>query len=74
MLLQPDPSTALVAVCVLYKVGSRDEQESKTGIAHLFEHLMFSNNGPGIDFDSILQNAGENAMHLQPLTRLNIIL
>ncbi|HRG68681.1 MAG: insulinase family protein [Saprospiraceae bacterium] len=58
VLLQPDPSTALVAVCVLYKVGSRDEQDTKTGIAHLFEHLMFSNNGPGIDFDSILQNAG----------------
>ncbi len=58
MLLQADPSTALVAVSVLYKVGSRDEHEDKTGIAHLFEHLMFSNCGPGIDFDTILQNAG----------------
>ena len=48
----------MVAVCVLYKVGSRDEQADKTGIAHLFEHLMFSNCGPGIDFDEVLQNAG----------------
>ncbi|MBK9720554.1 MAG: insulinase family protein [Saprospiraceae bacterium] len=58
VLLQQDKSTAMVAVCVLYKVGSRDEQADKTGIAHLFEHLMFSNCGPGIDFDEVLQNAG----------------
>ncbi|MBP8725998.1 MAG: insulinase family protein [Saprospiraceae bacterium] len=58
VLLQPDPSTALAAVCVLYKAGSRDERPGKTGIAHLFEHLMFSNCGPGVDFDALLQNAG----------------
>ncbi len=58
VLLQNDPNTKLVAVCLLYKVGSRDEHETQTGIAHLFEHLMFSNCGPGIDFDEILQNAG----------------
>lgn len=43
---------------MLYKVGSRDEQADKTGLAHLFEHLMFSNCGPGVDFDELLQNAG----------------
>lgn len=48
----------MAAVCVLYKVGSRDESQDKTGIAHLFEHLMFSNCGPDLDFDSVLQNAG----------------
>lgn len=58
ILLQEDNTTSQVAVCILYKVGSRDEEESKTGIAHLFEHLMFSNCGPGIDFDEILLNAG----------------
>ncbi len=58
VLLQNDPNTALIAVCLLYKVGSRDEKETQTGIAHLFEHLMFSNCGAGIDFDEILQNAG----------------
>lgn len=58
VLLQKDVTTKMAAVCVLYKVGSRDELPIKTGIAHLFEHLMFSNCGPDIDFDSILQNAG----------------
>ncbi|MBK9107077.1 MAG: insulinase family protein [Saprospiraceae bacterium] len=58
VILQPEENTALVAVCMLYKVGSRDEQPDKTGLAHLFEHLMFSNCGPGVDFDELLQNAG----------------
>jgi predicted Zn-dependent peptidase len=58
VLLQRDVTTKMSAVCVLYKVGSRDESPDKTGIAHLFEHLMFSNCGEGIDFDTILQNAG----------------
>lgn len=58
VLLQQENQTNLIAVCVLYKTGSRDESKGKTGIAHLFEHLMFSNCGPGIDFDSLLQNAG----------------
>lgn len=58
VILQPEQNTALVAVCMLYKVGSRDEHPDKTGLAHLFEHLMFSNCGPGVDFDELLQNAG----------------
>ncbi|WP_051791407.1 M16 family metallopeptidase [Amycolatopsis jejuensis] len=32
---------AAVAVNVTYRVGSRDESPERTGIAHLFEHLMF---------------------------------
>ncbi len=58
VLLQKDHTTRMAAVCLLVKVGSRDESPDKTGIAHLFEHLMFSNSGHKIDFDSILQNAG----------------
>ncbi|NOT35769.1 MAG: insulinase family protein [Saprospiraceae bacterium] len=54
----PNNLTNLVCVCVLYKVGSRDENSNKTGIAHLFEHLMFSNCGKNIDFDDLIQNAG----------------
>lgn len=48
----------MAAVSMLYRVGSRDEHSDKTGLAHLFEHLMFSNCGKGIDFDEIMQNAG----------------
>lgn len=54
----PDFNTQMVCACVLYRVGARDESADKTGIAHLFEHLMFSNSGKGIDFDEIMQNAG----------------
>jgi predicted Zn-dependent peptidase len=30
----------------MYAVGSHDEQRGKTGLAHLFEHLMFDNAAP----------------------------
>ncbi|MBY0587478.1 insulinase family protein [bacterium] len=41
VLLHPDRSLPLVAVHVCYHVGSKDEQPTLTGLAHLFEHLMF---------------------------------
>lgn len=41
IVLNPVPEATTVGVCVTYDVGSRDEQEGRTGIAHLFEHLMF---------------------------------
>lgn len=39
--LAPDPSVPVVAVNLCYGVGSRDEKPGHTGLAHLFEHLMF---------------------------------
>ena len=33
--------TAMVAVNVLYNTGARDERPDRTGLAHLFEHVMF---------------------------------
>ena len=39
--LAPDPSNPLVAVSLWYRVGSADERPGRTGLAHLFEHLMF---------------------------------
>lgn len=53
-----DPTSPLVAVNTLYKVGSRDERATKTGLAHLFEHLMFSGSKNIEDFDTPLQAAG----------------
>lgn len=53
-----DPSTAMVAVDVLYDTGARDERPGMTGIAHLFEHLMFGGSENVPDFDTILQDAG----------------
>lgn len=53
-----DEATAMVCLDVLYGVGGRDEDPTKTGIAHLFEHLMF---GPSVhvsDYDGTLTAAG----------------
>ncbi|MDE5628098.1 MAG: insulinase family protein [Muribaculaceae bacterium] len=53
-----DTSTAMVAVDVLYNVGSRDEKRSLTGMAHLFEHLMFGGSVNVPDFDNVVEAAG----------------
>ena len=37
----PDHLAPSVAVNIWYDVGSRDEQQGRTGFAHLFEHVMF---------------------------------
>lgn len=52
------PSTAMVAVDVLYNTGSRDERRDLTGMAHLFEHLMFGGSVNVAEFDRELENAG----------------
>lgn len=53
-----DPSTAMVAVDILYNVGSRDESPALTGLAHLFEHLMFGGSVNIPDFDAEMERAG----------------
>lgn len=53
-----DKSTPFVSVNVLYKVGSRNESEHKTGFAHLFEHLMFGGSVNIEDYDKQVQAAG----------------
>ena len=58
LLIHEDNSTPLVAVNLLYDVGSRDESLEKTGFAHLFEHLMFGGSKNAIDFDDPIQRAG----------------
>ncbi len=58
VIVHEDTQTPLVAINVLYNVGSRDEHPDKTGFAHLFEHLMFSGSENIADFDTPLQNAG----------------
>ncbi len=58
VILHHDPSSTMAAVNILYKVGSRNEVETQTGIAHLFEHLMFSGSKHAPDFDTPLQEAG----------------
>jgi predicted Zn-dependent peptidase len=58
VVVHKDTSTPLVAVNILYKVGSKDEDPNKTGFAHLFEHLMFSGTDNIDSYDDVIQNAG----------------
>jgi zinc protease len=41
VILHEDKSTPIVAVTVLYHVGSKNENPDRTGFAHFFEHLLF---------------------------------
>lgn len=60
VILHQDNSTPIVAVTVLYHVGSKNEDPHRTGFAHFFEHLMFegSPNIPRGSYDKIIENAG----------------
>lgn len=42
LIIHEDKKAPVVAVNVWYHVGSKDEKVSRTGFAHLFEHLMFN--------------------------------
>lgn len=53
-----DANTGMVAVNLLYDVGSSDENPNKTGLAHLLEHLMFSGTKNVNKYDEMLQRAG----------------
>jgi predicted Zn-dependent peptidase len=41
VILHQERSTPIVAVSVLYHVGSKNENPNRTGFAHFFEHLLF---------------------------------
>ena len=63
IVLQPDSSLPLVAVNIWYHVGSKNERPSRTGLAHLFEHMLFqgSENVPVNDHFRLVQQAGGSA-------------
>ncbi len=70
ILIHKDAATPMAVVNVLYDVGARDEDENRTGFAHLFEHLMFGGSIHVPDFDEPLQLAGgeNNAYTTNDLT------
>ncbi|PPL01501.1 Predicted Zn-dependent peptidase [Parapedobacter indicus] len=41
VLMHRDHTTPIVAVSVMYHVGSKNENPERTGFAHFFEHLLF---------------------------------
>ncbi|ARQ68109.1 peptidase M16 [Streptomyces marincola] len=60
VVLSEDHLTPVAAVCLWYDVGSRHEVEGRTGLAHLFEHLMFqgSQQVKGSGHFELVQGAG----------------
>jgi zinc protease len=66
LLVLEDSSSPTFAYETWFRVGSRDEEVKYTGLAHLFEHLMFkgTKNLPEGQLDRLLEQAGaegENA-------------
>ena len=67
VLVHEDSTTPQAVVNILYDVGSRDEDENKTGFAHLFEHLMFGGSINIPSYDTPLQKVGgENNAFTSP--------
>ncbi len=58
VLVHIDKSAPIAAFNMLYNVGSKDESPDRTGLAHLFEHLMFGGSENVISFDGPLEEAG----------------
>lgn len=58
VIVHEDHTVQIAVMNILYDVGSRDEDENKTGFAHLFEHLMFGGSVNIPNYDEPLQRVG----------------
>jgi len=74
VIVHQDTSTPMAVVNVMYDVGAKDEDPSRTGFAHLFEHLMFGGSVNIPVYDEPLQMAGgeNNAYTTNDLTNYYI--
>ena len=60
VLVHEDHSAPVISSYIFYRCGSRNERDGQTGIAHLFEHMMFNGGmkfGPG-QFDDLIEGNG----------------
>jgi predicted Zn-dependent peptidase len=67
-----DHSVPAISYYTFFRAGSRHERPGRTGISHLFEHMMFNGtekHGPGV-FDRMLESRGgaSNAFTTEDLT------
>lgn len=76
VLVHEDNTTPMAVLNVLYDVGARDEEQDRTGFAHLFEHLMFGGSVNIPSYDEPLQRVGgeNNAFTSNDITNYYITL
>jgi predicted Zn-dependent peptidase len=76
VIVHQDKTTPMVAFNLLYDVGAKDESSSKTGFAHLFEHLMFGGSLNIEKYDEVVEKAGgqNNAFTSNDITNYYITL
>lgn len=61
VIIHEEHATPIIAVSVLYHVGSKNEKADRTGFAHFFEHLLFegsANIGRGEYSELVEKNGG----------------
>ncbi|HEX6909153.1 MAG TPA: pitrilysin family protein [Longimicrobium sp.] len=73
VVLSEDHSLPVVAVNLWYSVGSRNERPGRTGLAHLFEHMMFQGSGnvPENQHIALVERAGGSVNASTWLDRTN---
>ena len=76
ILVHQDSSNPLASVNIHYLVGSKHDPPDQTGLAHLFEHLMFGGTRRVPSYDLAVQNAGgeNNAFTTTDSTNYHITL
>lgn len=76
VIVHRDTATALACLNLLVDVGARDEDESRTGFAHLFEHLMFGGSVNIPNYDDVCPRIGgeNNAFTSNDITNYYITL
>ena len=78
VLLHKDQRIPQIYHQLLVKVGSKDEEEGKTGLAHLFEHMMFRGTAKytGEEYEERLESIGarNNAFTSRDYTAYEVIL
>ncbi|MDD2622155.1 MAG: pitrilysin family protein [Bacteroidales bacterium] len=58
VILHTDNTSPLLALNLIYKVGSRNEHPERTGLAHLLEHVMFEGTNKIPHYNEALQGVG----------------
>ncbi len=64
VIVHEDDKAPIVAVNVWYHVGAKNEKTGRTGLAHLFEHLMFNGSEHfNDDYFKVLQRIGATGLN-----------